>query len=125
MNILYVFVSLIIGFFIGRSTKKSFGLQSKDELEEAHSASRKALAERTENRKEEIIEMMKNSRERYEELKACNLVEERKGIHRGDVEDLLEVSTQTALKYLNELEEEGKIKQIGNSGKDVYYMLSI
>ncbi|MCK5021724.1 MAG: DeoR family transcriptional regulator [Candidatus Pacebacteria bacterium] len=41
----------------------------------------------------------------------------------NDVEKLLDVSGATARKYLNELEDEAKITQIGKSGKDVYYTL--
>lgn len=68
--------------------------------------------------------LIKDEKERHEELMACHLSDERKGINRQDVEDLLGVSKKTALKYINELEEEGKIKQVGITGKDVYYMLS-
>ena len=38
-----------------------------------------------------------------------------------DVENLLKVSDATATRYLDELEKEGKIKQVGKTGKYVYY----
>ena len=41
----------------------------------------------------------------------------------NDVEKLLEVSDATATRYLSELESEDKIKQIGITGKSVYYTL--
>ncbi|MEX0935177.1 MAG: hypothetical protein WDZ70_02540 [Candidatus Paceibacterota bacterium] len=123
MNIVYIILSVIVGYYIGRKTKKTSLPSSPEEISEAQEAAREALSERTEGRKEEIVEMMQNAKERHEALKACGLAEERKGIHREDVERLLGVSAQTALKYLNSLEDDGKIEQIGVSGKDVYYKL--
>lgn len=123
MYILLLIVVGITGFFIGRSSKHSIRPSSPEELKSMKIASYKALNERTEERKRDIVKMMENTVERHEELKACGIEAERKGINRRDVEELLGVSDQTALKYLNQLEEEGAIKQIGNAGKDVYYML--
>jgi len=40
-----------------------------------------------------------------------------------DVERLVKVSNATAERYLDELEKEGKIKQIGKTGHAVYYQL--
>ena len=92
-------------------------------MEEIREASREALGARTKERKEKILAMMENAFERHEELKACGIEKERKGINRADVEELFGVTGQTALSYLNELEQEGKIRQIGLAGKNVYYML--
>lgn len=39
----------------------------------------------------------------------------------ADVENLLSVSDATATRYLDELEKEGKVKQVGKTGKHVYY----
>ena len=44
-------------------------------------------------------------------------------ITNNDVEKLLGVSDATATRYLNELEKEQKIKQIGTVGHAVYYRL--
>ncbi|MCG2694538.1 winged helix-turn-helix domain-containing protein [Candidatus Parcubacteria bacterium] len=44
-------------------------------------------------------------------------------ITNNDVEKLLGVSDSTAERYLNELEKEQKIKQIGTVGHAVYYRL--
>jgi predicted HTH transcriptional regulator len=41
----------------------------------------------------------------------------------NDIEKLLSVSDATATRYLNELEKEQKIRQIGTTGKYVYYVL--
>lgn len=44
-------------------------------------------------------------------------------ITNNDIEKLLNVSDATATRYLNELEKENKIEQIGKIGRAVYYRL--
>jgi len=85
--------------------------------------SREALSERTEERKEKILELMKKEEEHQKALLGCNLDTTEKGIGSEDVSELLDVSRGTARKYLNELENEDKIKQIGERGSGVYYLL--
>ena len=46
-----------------------------------------------------------------------------KGIKNDDVEKLLGVSNATAERYLNELENEGKLTQHGKIGQGVFYTL--
>lgn len=43
-------------------------------------------------------------------------------ITNDDVEEALSVSDATASRYLSELEEEGKIRQVGETGRGVYYV---
>ena len=50
------------------------------------------------------------------------LFENKEKITNNDVEKHLNTSDATAERYLNELEKEGKIKQIGKTGKSVYYI---
>ena len=123
MEIIFIILAGVIGFALGRFSKKSFTPSSPEELEKLRESSRKALDQRTERRKEKIIEMMRDAEKRHEELRACKIETERRGVNRADVEELLGVSEQTALKYLNELEAEGRIAQIGLSGINVYYSL--
>lgn len=49
------------------------------------------------------------------------LVEEKQRITNDDVQQLLEVSDATAERYLEQLEEADVIKQMGRTGKYVYY----
>jgi len=114
----------IIGFIIGRKTAKNFAPKSGDEMNEMRKEAREAVAERTEERKRNILEMLRQSKDKFAE--GCNIREgeNKNGITRNDIEKLLDVSDTTAGKYLNELEEAGKIKQIGTSGKDVHYILA-
>jgi Fic family protein len=67
---------------------------------------------------------MKGEAIHQEELQRCNVDDIKKGITCDNVEKLLDVSNATARKYLNELEVENKIKQIGERGRDVYYILN-
>jgi Fic family protein len=118
--------ALGVGFFVGSRTKKQesfFSEASAGELRDIQKGSKDALRERTQERKEGILGMMRRIEEVREELVDCNPEETGKGISRADVESLLGVSEDTALKYLNELEREGTIKQIGDSGRGVYYVL--
>jgi len=41
----------------------------------------------------------------------------------NDIEKLLGVSDATATRYMNELEKERKVRQIGKTGNAVYYVL--
>ncbi|MEA3272102.1 MAG: winged helix-turn-helix transcriptional regulator, partial [Patescibacteria group bacterium] len=53
--------------------------------------------------------------------KILELIKSKKKITNNDVEKNLEVSDATATRYLNELEKDEKIKQVGKTGKYVYY----
>jgi len=64
-------------------------------------------AKRKEENKEKILEFLKGNEK----------------ITNNDVEKMLGVSDATATRYLNELEKEQKIKQIGTVGHAVYYRL--
>ena len=41
-----------------------------------------------------------------------------------DIQALLEVSDATATAYLQELEKEGRIRQVGDTGQGVYYEIN-
>jgi len=116
-------VGIALGIYIKGKTTKSFTPKKAEEMIEMREEAKGALHERTEHRKEKILEFMKDETIHQKELETCNPGTEKIGIVSVDVEKLLEVSGQTARKYLNELEDENKIKQIGDSGPDVYYTL--
>jgi predicted HTH transcriptional regulator len=63
--------------------------------------------EKIEGRKEKILEAIK----------------EKGSIQTGEVSDMLGVSRNTAYRYLEELEEENRVKQTQESGRDVRYRL--
>ena len=55
--------------------------------------------------------------------KILKLLKDKTSISNNDVERLLSVSDATATNYLQELENEGKIVQIGKTGRAVSYSL--
>ena len=121
--IIVAVLGVVIGAYFGRRGVKTFSPKSSDELDDMRVDAREALTERTENRKQKILELMKGEAIHQEELKRCNVADIKKGITCENVEKLLDVSDQTASKYLNELEKEQKIEQVGTSGRGVYYTL--
>ena len=135
MNYLILIVVGVVGFALGRRSARSkmFAPRTADELDEIRLEAIDSLTKRKERRKNNILEMIKREDDHQDEMRACNFEEEdipnqlgadgrkKKGVVCKDVENLLDVSDTTARKYLNELEKEGEIKQIGASGRDVYY----
>lgn len=53
--------------------------------------------------------------------KILNLLQTKPKITNNDIEKLLRVSNTSAERYLNQLENEGKIKQIGKTGRYTHY----
>jgi len=88
--------------------------------------------ERTEREKEEqakIVSGFEDFNRKQEKLKEARkqrtlgeLAEQGK-IKTNQVADFLEVSRATAFRYLEELEKEGKVEQIGAFGRNVEYKL--
>ena len=97
MNILILIVVGVVGIALGAyftSRKSVEGLISEQSTKKAEN-------------KEGILEFLQNN----------------KKVTNNDVEKLLGVSDATATRYLNELEKEGKVRQVGTTGKYVYYVL--
>ena len=53
--------------------------------------------------------------------KILELLEEKGKLANDDIQKLLSVSDATATRYLDELEKDGQIKQVGQAGHYVYY----
>lgn len=79
--------------------------------------------EQTKRRKENLeranAKRQEKKREKINEI--LNLFSEKSKITNDEVEKLLHVSDATATRYLETLEKEGKIKQVGKTGKSVGY----
>lgn len=130
MNYLILIIVAVVSFAVGRKTarnarseSRTFAPKQPEEILEMQEEAREALTERTEKRKRKILNLMDSEAVHDEELKACGVIDIKKGITTENVEKLLDVSGATARKYLNELEEESKIRQIGKTGRGVYYTL--
>ncbi len=55
--------------------------------------------------------------------KILKFLRENEKVANNDIEKLLGVSDATATRYMNELEKEQKVRQIGKTGNAVYYVL--
>jgi|TARA_B100001964_G_C13996619_1_gene493051 Fic family protein len=63
-----------------------------------------------------------SGKKKKENLKKIeNYIAKHHKIANDDVERVLGVGNTSAWRYLNELEEKGKIKQVGKTGKHTYY----
>lgn len=60
-------------------------------------------------------------RERKEKVLA--LLGEHKELSNSDIREALGVSERSVVRYLDELEREGKVKQVGSTGRSVTYRL--
>lgn len=70
----------------------------------------------TQNKEREDVEKKK---ENLEKVRVFITGKER--VANDDIEALLDVSDATATRYLDELEKEGRVRQVGKTGKHVYY----
>jgi Fic family protein len=102
MNIIYFLLGILIGIGVGYW----IGKKSKGDVQEIE----KANQERTQGKEKakiKILEMLAGKNE----------------ISNDEVEKALGVSDATATNYLQELENEGKLEQIGKEGRFVHYHL--
>ncbi|MDP3901740.1 MAG: DeoR family transcriptional regulator [bacterium] len=103
MNPLIVLISgIVLGFAI------AWLLKPRPKSAPAIKATNYRQQGKKQKNKERILEYLK------EHGRAAN----------DDFERLLGVSDATVTNYLNELETEGAVRQVGNTGKGVYYELS-
>ena len=78
--------------------------------------------------KEEFVGICKSavetaSQKEARKQKALTLLIEKKELSNSDIRGALGVSSRTAVRYLDELESEGKVEQIGKVGHAVTYRL--
>lgn len=124
---LYALIAIIVaftaGFFLGKKkgNKKDMqkGLNQQNagrfsDLGEAQNAGLPAQA--GEKGRATIQTQIQKRKERI-----MDMVVRQGRITNDDVEDLFDVSDATARNYLNDLEEDGKLVQNGESGRGVYY----
>lgn len=117
-SILYLLTGAIIGavsvwFYgerkVGESEQEKQQPEQKEQGEDASGLEsfNEKRQNRIEGRKDKIVEAIK----------------EKGSIRTGEVSDMLDVSRNTAYRYLEELEEENKIEQTQESGRGVRYRL--
>lgn len=79
--------------------------------------------EKREKIKEIVYRDINKQQKTERKEKILEIFKEKEKITNNDVEKLLGVSDATATNYLQELEDEGKIEQIGRTGRSVFYRL--
>jgi Fic family protein len=90
--IIYITLGLVVGYLLGLAFKKS-GLVDQ---------------RRTDQKKQNLDKIM-------------DYLQTHDQIKNDDVEHLLNVSNATAERYLDELEKQGALTQVGEIGQGVYY----
>ncbi len=88
------------------------------------SSSRCRIGTRNDNNKEletaGLIEKQAEEKKRNKEA-ILGVLETQTPLTNNHIEQLLGISDATATRYLEELEKEGKIRQVGKTGQSVYY----
>ena len=74
----------------------------------------------SQNKKESLIERETKEKEKNKQS-ILGILETQTPLTNNHVEQLLGISDATATRYLEELEKEGKIRQVGKTGRYVYY----
>ena len=69
---------------------------------------------------EEYNKKMQEKKEKAKE-KIMELFGNKEKINHGDVVGVIDVSKNSAVRYLDELEVDGKVKQVGKTGQGVFY----
>ncbi|MCH8987124.1 DeoR family transcriptional regulator [Patescibacteria group bacterium] len=116
------FQLILIGMFIGSAivwflTRRKV----KDiEAELRHVEKEKAEEEQIASGLEGFNEKMQKVKGERKE-KILQMFETKAKVSNDDVEELLDVSHATSFRYLEELQQEGKIKQVGKTGRNVHY----
>src|SRR3989344_9659435 len=101
------------------SPETTAGKQETDHLPPIEPLGETQNKQRKENLKLANEKRQSKKREKINDI--LNLFSEKKEITNDEVEKLLHVSDATATRYLETLEKEGKIKQVGKTGKGVVY----
>lgn len=94
-NIIFLVIGILIGYWLGGRRAQGSPLLGVNQT-------------RRENKEEDFSKILATAKEKG-------------SISNSDVEELLGVSDSTATRYLDELEKQGKLTQIGETGKHVIY----
>ncbi len=108
MRYLSLVIIEIIGFILGKKLAKFHAIKKTNRLnsiapteqQAMNKKAREALDERTEERKQKILNYMQREAEHQQALVNCSIEDKKEGITREEIERLLDISTSTALKYL-------------------------
>lgn len=110
MNILiYIGAGIIIGIIIGLVVKNKKAIMTQSCCAPSKSGQLGIMTERIEEKQKNIAKLKE-----FISQKTDNITND-------EVQSLLKVSDATAERYLDEIEKEGLIEQVGKTGKYTYY----
>lgn len=66
-----------------------------------------------------------DAKKRENKEKIFGLLRERGEMSNSEIREALGISERSAVRYMDELEREGKVEQVGNTGRSVTYRLKI
>lgn len=64
-----------------------------------------------------------DAKKRENKEKILALLAERDSASNHDIREALKISDRTVIRYMDELEKEGRVEQVGNTGRGVAYRL--
>jgi len=109
MTLIYIAIAFILGLMFGRYSLRGLasksGGRSSEVMNELREEAHETIEKRTNKRKARVLA----------------LAQKQGRITNDDVEDMFCISNNTARNYLDQLEHEGKLKQVGTTGRGVYY----
>ena len=108
------FQLILVGMFIGSTIVWLLTRKKVKELE-------KRLEE---GNPLEAFSQKQKEQKQERKTKILELLQKEESITNNQVEKMLGVSDATATRYLEELEQEGEIQQIGTEGRSVHYKLT-
>ena len=121
LSILYFLTGAIVGsvsvwFYISQKIKDDQQEMQQPEQKEQEQEEDASGLESFNEKRQKKIEGRKD--------KIVEAIKEKGSIQTGEVSNMLDISSRTALRYLSELEEEGRIKQTDETGRNAGYELA-
>ncbi len=115
-------LNFVFGLVLGVVLVWLFLVWKKDKAKKGEVASAEASAS---GRKEKLVQFNKKREEGKEEdkKKILEFLREKGRVSNNDIEKLVSVSDATVTRYMEELEKEGLVLQVGKMGVSVYYEL--
>ncbi|MCR4311054.1 MAG: DeoR family transcriptional regulator [Candidatus Taylorbacteria bacterium] len=121
-NFLIFVAGIALGIWIGGKRGRTVPKNAGEDISgQAPKNGDNTISGRGGNLSESNVERRKGVEE--QKAKIVDLLNTKGEIQNNDVETLLGISDATATRYLNELEQEGKVEQIGGTGRGVSYRL--
>ena len=107
-------IYIILGFFVGAGLVLIFSRSARHKILRPAQDKLVGICE---------VVLGQSTKKRDNKDKILALLAEKGELGNSDIREALEVSPKTIINYLDELEREGKVEQIGNTGRGVAYKL--